>query len=972
MKTIYQKLLFLLLLLPVSMLAQSTVGGIVTDAKSKQPLPGVNVNVQGSSMGAVTDFDGKFKLSKVKKGDKLVFSYIGYADQTIEFTNQSTIVVAMGEASNELKEVVVQVGYGTVKKKDATGTVTTVTTKDFVKGPVVAVDQMIQGKVAGLQVTNGGGAPGEGSTIRIRSGSSLSASNDPLYVIDGVPVDGGVTGGRNPLATINQNDIESVTVLKDASASAIYGVRASNGVIIITTKKGRSGELQVTYNGNTSISTVAKYTSAMDADQFRSYVNANGSATQIGYMGNANTNWQKQIYRNAVGTDHNVALSGGTDNLMYRASVGFTDMNGLLLNDNFKRVTMGVNLVGKFFDNHLKIDFNNKTATTSSNYSNQGAIGSAIVYDPTQPIYNADGSYHQWNYAAAPLASANPLSLIYQNANLGNTYRSIGNMQTEYKLHFFPELKLVANFGYDYQNGRSYGSVANDYYNTSTAGNTYNNTQNKKNILMDLYFNYRKEIAAIKGSFEFTGGYNYQNFDDRTVNTNYTASSNLNSSVAYTPNIVNLQSFFGRATFNIADKYILTGTMRRDGSSRFQPQNKWANFPAVAFAWKIKDETFIKNIKVISNLKMRLGWGLTGQNQVNSYPSIPLYLTSNNTSQYQFGNQFYNTVRPQQYNPDLTWEKTESRNAGIDFGFFNNRLNGSVDVYEKKSRDLLAYLPNPSFVGFSNYDNYNTGSLKNQGLEISGEIVPVKTKDITWSVGGNITFQKSRITSLIPGASNLGLQAGDAISGGVDNHVQQNQVGYAPNAFYVYEQAYDPSGHPINGVYVDRNGDGKIDGNDRYFFHKPSADVFYGIFTNLTYKNWDMAMSWRGSWNNYVYNNVDSALGWSGQVLPNGGAYLSNGVTNLLDTNFTTATSQRYMSDYYIQKASYIRLDNVTIGYNFKKVFDTKVNARLTAAGQNLLIITPYKGIDPEIASGLDKNIYPRPRMFTLGLNVNF
>ena len=971
MKTIYKKLLFLLLLLPFCVLAQNTFSGSVHDKVSGQPIPGVNINVQGSARGTSTDLDGKFQLSNVKKGEKIVFSFVGYKSQTVDFNNQKAIIIGLEEDSNQLKEVVVQVGYGTVKKKDATGSVTTITTKDFNKGPVVAVDQMLQGKVAGLQVTSNGGSPGDGATIRIRGGASLNASNDPLYVIDGIPVDNGIQGGKNPLATINQNDIESVTILKDASATAIYGSRASNGVIIITTKKGKSGELQINYNGNLSVSTVAKTADALSPDQFRAYVNANGNASQIALLGAANTDWQKQIYKTAIGTDHNLSLSGGTDLITYRASMGFTKMNGLLIGDSFQRTTLSANLIGKFFDNHLRMEFNNKTSMMENNYSNQGAIGAAVTHDPTQAIYNADGTFHQWSYATAPLAGANPVSLLNQFVNKGASTRSIGNLQTEYKLHFFPDLKLVANVGYDYQSGRSFGNTSLDYYNTSVAGNKYVNTEDKKNVLMDLFFNYKKDLSFIKGSVEFTGGYNYQNFDRRYDNESITYTTGVTLATVSTPEIVNLQSFFGRGIFNIADKYIITATLRRDGTSRFAPQYKWSNFPSVGFAWKIKDESFVKNVESISNLKLRLGWGVTGQQNVTTYPSIPLYLNSNAAAQYQLGNTFYTTVRPQPYNSNLKWEQTTTANAGLDLGFFNNRLNATIDVYEKRTKDLLAYIPNPSFFGFSNFDNYNVGSMKNQGIEISGEVVPVKTDKLTWSIGGNVTLQNSKITSLIPGASNLGLPSGDTINGGVGNQILENQVGYAPNSFFVYEQAYDPNGKPINGVYIDRNGDGKIDNNDRYIFHKPSADIFYGMFTNVAYKNWDMSMSWRGSWNNYVYNNVDSALAWSGQVLIRN-TDLANGVSNLLTTNFTTATTQRYLSDYYIQKANFIKLDNVTIGYTFKKVLDNKVDAKLTLGGQNLLIISPYKGIDPEIANGLDKNIYPRPRMYTLGLNVNF
>jgi TonB-dependent starch-binding outer membrane protein SusC len=969
MKTIYIKLFYLLLLLPFISLAQSTLDGTVMDQKTKQPIPGVNVLVQGSSGGTQTDFDGKFKLANVKKGDKVVFSYIGYKNTTISYNDQKSVSISLEEDSNELKEVVVQVGYGSVKKKDATGSVAVITSKDFNKGTVVGVDQMVQGKIAGLQVTTQGGSPGEGGIFRIRGGSSLNANNDPLYVIDGVPVDKeGIKGGKNPLATINQNNIESVTVLKDASAAAIYGSRASNGVIIITTKKGKAGEMQMNYNGSLSVSTIAKQTKVLSADEFKSYVNTYGSSAQKAILGTQSTDWQKEIFRTALGTEHNLAVSGGKEYLTYRASLGVSNLNGLLKQDNFLRNTIGANLIGKFFDNHLKIEVNNNTSSMKNNYSNKDAIGGAISYDPSQAIYNNDGTYFQWG---STLAGKNPLALLNQKKNFGTAFNSVGNIQTEYKLHFLPELKFVANLGYEYREGRGYGSTSQDYSFASEKGDSYVNTESKKNRLMDLYVNYKKDLSFIKGSVELTSGYSYQNFRREYLDSNTDGNSGISTVGVSTPEIVNLQSYFGRIGFNIYDKYLLTATLRRDGTSRFAPEYKWGNFPSLAFAWKMSDESFIKNSKTISNLKMRLGWGITGQQDVTVYPSIALYLTSNSTAQYQIGNTFYNTIRPQPYNSSLKWEETETLNAGLDFGLFDNRFTGSVDIYEKRTKDLLAFVPNPAFFGFSNYDNYNVGNLKNQGIELSTDFKVIRSSDLNWNIGGNITFQKSNVTNLIPGAPSVGLPNSESINGGIDNKIQINQVGYTPNSFFVYEQIYDANGKPIDGAFVDRNGDGSISNADLYIYKKPTPDVFYGLYTNLSYKKIDFSMTWRGSLGNYVYNNVDSNLGWQNQLLIRE-TDLSNAVSEVLNTNLTYKGSERYLSDYYIQDASFIKLDNVSIGYNFDKFLGTKTTSRLSLGGQNLLIITKYKGIDPEVEKGIDKSIYPRPRIITLGLNVNF
>jgi TonB-linked SusC/RagA family outer membrane protein len=984
MKTIYKKLLILVLLIPFSVLAQNTVGGTVLDKASGQPIPGVNVNVQGAANGVSTDFDGKYQLSNVKRGDKIVFSYIGYKNTVVDYVAQNSLNVSLEEDANQLKEVVIQVGYGTVKKKDATGAVTVLTTKDFNKGPVTSADQMIQGKVAGLQIINGGGSPGEGSTIRIRSGSSLNANNDPLYVIDGVPVAaGGVEGSRNPLSTINQNNIESISVLKDASATAIYGSRASNGVIIITTKKGKAGELQVNYNGNFQVSEITNKVDALSSTQFRDFVTANGSAAQIALMGAADTNWQNEIYRTAIGTDHNVALSGGTDNVVYRASVGYTNLNGILKKDNMERTTLGVGVTGNFLDKHLKIELNNNTSLINSVYSNRDAIGSAIRFDPTQPVRNADGTYFQWytlNSSGGldinPLAGLNPVAMIDQVNRTGNAYRSIGNIQTEYKMHFLPELKAVANLGYDQLTG-SYNEVIAPNYRNGLAGSGYNNTtdrtQSRFNKLMDLFLNYNKKVESINTVFDVTGGYSYQDFRETFNASRFNFQNKTVIADPVIPTRINLQSYFARTNISIADKYLLTLSYRRDGTSRFTEENRWANFPAVALAWKLNEENFLKDVTSISTLKLRGGWGITGQQDIggNGYPSIPLYLASNDAAQYQFGSEYYTTFRPQPYNSNLKWEQTTTVNAGLDFGFVNNRINGSVDLYKRTTEDLLLYTQNPSFFGFSNFDNYNVGTIENKGIEIAGEVIPVRTDDFEWRIGGNVTFQDSKITKLTTTLPNTpGINVG-GYEGATGNTIQNHQVGYAPSSFYVYEQAYGVNGQPLDGVYIDRNQDGLITVQDKYRFHKPAADVFYGFNTSVTYKNFDMGMNWRGSWGNYNYNNVDSSKGSFNNVLIRN-TDLSNGVENLLETGFKSNDTKRFESDYYIQDASFIRLDNVSVGYTFNQKENSNSLVKLTLSAQNVLLLTKYEGLDPEISGGIDGNLYPRPITFTLGLNVNF
>ncbi|MEZ7504185.1 SusC/RagA family TonB-linked outer membrane protein [Flavobacterium sp. Arc2] len=983
MKTIYKKLLFLLLLLPFSILAQNTLSGTVLDKSSGQPIPGVNVNVQGSTNGVSTDFDGKFQLPNAKKGSKIVFSFIGYKNTVINYDGQKSVTVSLEEDANQLSEVVIQVGYGTVKKKDATGAVTVLTSKDFNKGPVTSADQMIQGKVAGLQIINGGGSPGVDPVIRIRSGSSLSASNDPLYVIDGVPVaSGGVEGGKNPLGTINQNNIESISVLKDASATAIYGSRASNGVIIITTKKGKSGELQVSYNGNLQVSEITSKVDALSSTQFKDFVAANGNAAQQALVGTADTDWQDEIYRTAIGTDHNIALSGGTDNVVYRASVGYANLNGILKRDNMERSTLGANVTGNFFDKHLKIEINNNTSLIKSNYSTNGAIGGAVSFDPSQPVKNADGTYFQWYKQGDEgdeinsLAGVNPVSQIEQQNNYGSFYRSIGNIQFDYKLHFFPELKAVANFGYDQMSGRGYGDNALDYRNGlsgSGYGNTYENIESRDNKLMDLYLNYNKKVDAIDTQFDVTGGYTYQDFKESKNKSSYNVERGVTNVELSTPTRINLQSFFARTNITIADKYLLTLSYRRDGTSRFTEDFRWSNFPAVAVGWKLNEENFLKDVASISTLKLRGGWGITGQQNIgNSYPSIPLYLASNSSAQYQLGDTYYTTYRPEAYNSNLKWEQTTTANVGVDFGLFNNRFTGSVDAYQRTTKDLLLYTYNPSFFGFSNQDNYNIGTIDNKGLELAAEVIPVRNENFQWTVGGNVTFQNSEITKLTTTQDNTpGITDVGGIDGGTGNYIQSHQVGYAPSSFFVYEQAYGADGKPLEGVFIDRNKDGIINSDDKYRFHKPAADVFYAFNTSISYKNWDMGMNWRGSWGNYNYNNIDSNKGVYNSVLTRS-TDLSNGVANLLETGFVNSDNFQLHSDYYVQDASFIRLDNVSVGYTFNQKENATSLVKLTLAAQNILVITNYDGLDPEISGGIDKNLYPRPITFTLGLNVNF
>jgi len=974
----------ILLLFPVLMFGQQTVKGTVVESKGNTALPGVGVIIKGTTRGTSTDFDGKYTLENVKPEDVLVFSYIGFITKEIKVGNTTTINASLVESTESLDEVVI-VGYGVTTVKDATGSVTSVKAKDLNKGAIVSPDQMLTGKVAGVQITSSGGAPGGGSTIRIRGGASLNASNDPLFIIDGVPVDKeGIAGIRNPLNTINPNDIESYTILKDASATAIYGSRASNGVIIITTKKGSDG-FKASYSANFSMNQNTETVDALSANQFRDYVNANGLPSDIALLGSANTDWQDVIFTTGYGTDHNLSLTGGSENLKFRGSIGYTNQTGTLLTSRLERATYSLSVASKLFKDHLKIDVNTKVSLINNRFADTGAIGNAISFDPTQPVYSNSsnyGGYFEWlqpnGNPQSVGAPRNPLALLELRNNESYSNRSIGNIQFDYKMHFLPELRANLNLGYDIASSNGDNTIFNSATATtlelSKLGNISHFEQDKENLLMDFYLNYAKDLESINSSIDFMAGYSYQNFKNEGFDENNIQDDALTEVLDYY-NELNLQSFFGRLKYSLADKYLLTLTYRRDGSSRFSKSNRWGNFPSAALAWKVYEEPFMKDSKTFTNLKLRLSWGITGQQDVGDYyPAIATYLASTNTAQYQFGSSYLTTFRAQPFNSTLKWEETETYNAGIDFGLFNDVLSGSVDAYFRKTKDLLNFIPFPGGSSLSNAGNANIGKMENKGIELTLNTKAIRTDDLNLNFGLNFTYNDTEITQLTTndGPDYEGVPVG-GFSGGVGNTIQRHTVGYAPYSFFVYEQVYDENNKPIEGVYVDRNNDGSIDNADRYRFEKPTADFTAGFTTDLTYKNWNFNMAWRANVGNYVYNNVDSAKGFRDQLLnPGFPNVIENGVANILDSGFINGGAERYLSDYYVQEASFVKLDNVTLGYNFGSIFGEDSNFSVSGSVQNVLTITDYEGLDPEVGGGIDYNIYPRPRVYMVGVNLNF
>ena len=986
---------FLLAVLTLPAFAQEkSISGVVTDASNKEPLIGVTIVVEGTTNGAATDIDGKFNL-KVTSGQKLVVSFVGYVSQTIVVGQQTSFKIALSPQTQGLEEVVV-IGYGTVKKNDATGAVSTVSSKDFAKGGITSPQDLIVGKSAGTVITSSGGAPGAGSTIRIRGGSSMSANNDPLIIIDGFPVsNSGISGLANPLSTINPNDIETFTVLKDASATAIYGSRASNGVILITTKKGTAGKpMKIEYNGTMSVNTIPAYMDVHSGDEFRTMAldlakqNAVGlNVNVLNRLGKENTNWQKEIYQTALAQDHSISMSGGIKTMPYRASLGYTNQDGILKTTNMKRTTLAIGLDPMFLDNHLKVNINLKGSYTKQNFGDQGAVGSAVAYDPTQPVMNGNtkyGGYHTWinlsdvladgtmdpNGSPNPIGVSNPVALLEQTDNQSTVKRSLGNVQLDYKFHFLPELRANLNLGYDYFSTVGHNNASSEaaftYRNGIGKKNDY--TQDGKSQLLDFYLNYVKELPSAKSKIDVTGGYSWQHFYKE--GTSYVRNGD-ETQISDNSSFINenyLVSFFGRLNYTFMDRYLLTVTIRDDGSSRFSADNRWGLFPAAAFAWKMKDESFLKSVDAVSDMKFRLGWGVTGQQDIgNDFPYLPVYRESTATAQYQFGNAYFKTLRPNPYDANIKWEETTTFNLGVDFGFLKNRITGSVDVYKRETKDLLNFIPIAAGSNFSNFLTTNVGNLENKGFEfsISGQVI--QTKDLNWNVGFNAAYNENEITKLTKtdDPNYTGVDVG-LIGGGVGNFIQNQRVGFPSNSFYVFQQVYGSNGMPIEGLYVDRTGTGgTVTSNNlnKYHYKKPAPDWTLGINTRLDYKQFDFSFSGRANIGNYVYNNVASGALYS-TVYNQSGFY--NNVTKQI--NNAKFTNTQYFSDLYIENASFFKMDNISLGYNLEKSF----RARFSLTLQNAFTITKYNGLDPEVNSGIDNNFYPRPRIFVLGVNLTF
>jgi iron complex outermembrane receptor protein len=966
-----------------------TVSGVIS-AEDGEAIIGASVLIKGASTGTITDIDGKFSVAETPENAVFVISYIGYETQEISVSGKNFLKIILKENIKMLGEIVA-IGYGTVKKDDATGSVTAINADLKGRGLAPNPQDMMIGKIAGVSITQNGGSPTDGATIRIRSGSSLSASNDPLIVVDGIPLGNGPGGVGNPLSSINPADIETFTVLKDASATAIYGSRASNGVIIITTKKGVKGKVKITYDGNVSMSKRKGQIALLNGDEFRdfvinSYTGKPNAAEAITALGKANTDWQSEIFRTGINTEHSLSIYGSVKEIMpYRASLGYTNLNGILLTEHLERYTASVSLSPSLFDKHLNINVNAKGMYIKNRFANRGAIGAATVMDPTKPVYQEErdenspfGGYWTWVNNMGEINSQgtiNPVAMLNMVQDRSNVWQFIGNAQFDYKIHFLPDLHINLNVGLDYS--QSKGQYVSPLESPMQAAVKYEIVrdwnENRSNPLFDIYAMYKKDFG--KHNFDVTTGYSYQSFLRKNPSVEQHIGEFTEEGAPVVINTNNpselvLISFFGRANYSLLNKYLFTATIRTDGSSRFSKENRWGIFPAAAFAWRISEEKFFRNTK--TNLKLRLGWGITGQQDIGygDYPALELYqLAQGYAAKYLLNGEWIDVIRPLSYNANLTWEKTVTYNAGIDFGFLKNRISGSLDFYHRITKDLInAEVRVPAGANFAEFIPQNIGSLKNSGVELTINTVPLTQKNWEWTLDFNIACNRSQIINLAgennPDAYN---RVGSTTNSAGGTPLKIHKVGHAAGMFYVYEQVYDENGNPIEGLYVDRNNDGQINESDLYIYHNSTPAVIFGLATTLRWKSWDIKIASHGSLGNYNYNGMVASHAPISEVYHN--QFLSNVYKSALDTRFAL---MQELSDYYVQNASFYRIDNITLGWNFKKSKKNPLEGRVSASVQNPFVFTGYSGLDPEIFGGVDANFYPRPITVLLGINLTF
>lgn len=954
------------------------ITGTVTD-ESGAPVVGAIIVVAGTSSVATSGVDGDFGLRLPAGSTEISISCVGYETQIVQAPESNLLNVQLRPDARSIDDVVV-IGYGTQRKSDLTGSVSDIKSKDFNGGLINSPAQLINGKVSGVQIMSGSGSPSAGSTIRIRGGASLNASNDPLIVLDGVPLEsGGISGNSgNFLSLINPADIESMTILKDASSTAIYGSRASNGVIIITTKKGTNDRPAISFNTTNSVQTGTRMAQMLSRNEFIDAIKANGTAQQIALLGDAATDWNDRIFRTAFGTDNNLSLAGRlTENWPMRVSAGYWKQDGLMRKDNSERFSGNLSLSPSLLDDHLKLSLNVKGSLNNNMFSNGDAIWAASTFNPTIPVFSGVDAFGGYNEAVdangSPVNAAvrNPAGLVRQYTSTSNVWRVVGNFDIDYKMHFLPELKFHATFGYDQAQGKGDVFVpaeAAQYFSTSGRDYTYG-PQKNSNRLLTTYLNYNKYFESIKSSVDVTAGYDYQYWKTSTAGYNElnTLGEVQTTSAAGDQRHV-LLSYYARLNYTFDYRYMLTATVRRDGTSRFHRNNRWGTFPSVALAWHISREEFLGDNPVVSNLKLRVSYGVTGQQDgIGNYNYLPVYTYSQDGADVQFGDQWLHTYRPEAYVENLKWESTESWNAGLDFGFLKDRITGSVDFYTRQTKDLLATVPSPAGANFDKNILTNVGNVDSHGVEFNLNATPVSTPDFVWDVSFNMTWQKMKVRnlSLVEGTATTNTQVGPSID---SYRFQILSEGYTPYMFYVYHQLYDEAtGKPVEGAYADLDGNGSIDSGDLYRYHSPAPDFLLGLSTSLRYKSWSLGMSFRANLGNYVYNGMGMNTGAWDTVSYNS-FQLNNMSSSFLDTGFRT---RQHLSDHYVENASFLKMDNISLNYNFGRI-NKWMGINVSAMVQNVFCITRYTGVDPEVPGGMDISFYPRPRTFSLGVGLEF
>lgn len=953
------------------------VSGTVVD-ETGEPMIGVTVQPADKSGGTATDINGHYNLSVPSATGQLTFSYVGY--KTLTFAVARTLKVKMVPDDKVLSEVVV-IGYGVRKKDDLTGSVASVGEKDFNKGMISSPEELVNGKIAGVQIVNSGGSPTSGSTIRVRGGASLNASNDPLIVLDGVPMEvgGSVSGSGNFLSLINPNDIESMTVLKDASSTAIYGSRASNGVIIITTKKGKGDGIKISFQTTNSIGTKTKTSDMLSTDEFIGVVNANGTDRQKSLLGNARTNWNDQIYHTAFGTDNSLSVSGRAASwLPFRVSAGAFSQAGILRTDHTRRFTGNVNLSPSFWGDELRLNLSLKGSFSKNRFADTGAIWGGCCLNPTLPVYSGSDAFGGYTEAidtgGIPVtgALANAVGRLEQYDSTSKVWRMIGNVDVDWNVRWVKGLRLHLTGGYDWSRGQGHIYVpaeAMAYY--TSGGRDYDyGPQKNHNRLLTAYANYNSDIDAIASSIDVTAGYDYQFWKYSTpFYPILSVDGTQQATSAATDQRHALISWYGRVNYTLLDRYLLTATVRADGSSRFAKGNRWGTFPSVALAWKISGEKFFESLlPVVSDLKLRASYGVTGQQDgISNYGYIPVYTPGLDGAQYLFGGQPVNTYRPEAYNPGLKWETTKSWNYGIDASFLRGRFALSADFYTRKTENLLATVPVAAGTNFDKLMLENVGNVDSKGIEIAVTGRIVETSDWSWTLSANAAWQRVRIRNLTltPGAPSPDTEVGPWIDA---YQMQVFSTDYAPYSFYLYKQIYDSTtGRPIEGLYADLNGDGQITTADRYHSHSPAPDWILGLSTSLSYKRWTLSTSLRANIGGYIFNGMAMNTGaW--ETMSYNDYQLNNLNRSYLSTGFN---KRQYQSDYYLENASFLKMDNIQLSYDFGKVWK-QLSLHASAMVQNVFTITNYSGVDPETASGIDTSVYPRPRTYSITIGLNF